>query len=482
MVLWLSAIAPANHTDAGELVTYSQDIAPIVQQKCVECHREGAGAPFSLTDYSSVKRKARTIAHVVEDRYMPPWHAVGGDIPLLDDRRLTAGQIQLFRSWVDSGLQEGDTSLLPPPAKFPTGWTLGKPDLILTMEDAYELPAEGPDIYRNFVIRTGLKEKKYLKAVEYRPSTPEVVHHALFFMDANGRAREMDAMDSEPGFAEMPIGQDAGKAIGAWVPGSKPRPLPEGLAHSLLPNSDLVIQIHFHLSGKKESEKSVIGLYFDDTPPTRSFTSIQLPPLFGAFSGVDLPPGENHVEVTDTFELPVDVTAFGASPHSHYRGKSLSLTATLPDGKSMKLLHIPEWDMNWQEEYRFTEEVPLPAGTRLETKIVWDNSELSPENPVLPPVRVRWGLESFDEMGSIDLFVVPKGDSKQAPAAMKILRSRYRDHIAWKAGAHVLSPDKLSVFGELRKKALAKFDRNRDGILGQDERAAAKRSLKPTLP
>src|SRR5690606_22928948 len=154
-------------------------------------------------------------------------------------------------------------------------WQLGEPDLILTMTEAYSLPADGPDIYRNFVLPTGLKKGKYLKAVEFRPSSPEVVHHALFYVDTKGRAREVDAADPKPGFAEMPVGEGTGRGIGAWVPGSTPRPLPEGLAHHLPAGSDIVIQTHFHLSGKPEREQSQIAFYFTDQPPERSFTSIQ---------------------------------------------------------------------------------------------------------------------------------------------------------------------------------------------------------------
>ncbi len=472
------AISPA----FAEEVTYSRDIAPILQESCVGCHREGGGAPFNLTDYESTKRKARTILRVVESRYMPPWHATGGDIPLVDDRRLTEEQIHRFQKWVDASRPEGDPADLPAPRDYPDGWKLGEPDLILTMTDAYELPADGPDIYRSFVIPTGLTKDKFLKAVEFRPSTPEVVHHSLFSVDTKGRARAVDAADPEPGFAEMPIGEGSGRSIGGWVPGASPRPLPEGLAHHIPAGSDIVLQSHFHLTGKPEKERSRIGLYFDKTPPERHFTSIQLPPAFGAFSGIDLAPGAEETVVTDSFELPVAVRAFGAHPHSHYRGKSLSMSAHLPDGETIVLLDIPDWDMDWQEEYRFAHEVALPAGTRLEATIVWDNSAESSDNPVVPPVRVRWGLESYDEMGSIDLFVIPEGDRKQSAVALKKLNHAKRDHLVWKAGSHVVGKDKLTVFGKLRDEAIARFDTNGDGILGQDERALAKQSLQAVLP
>jgi hypothetical protein len=345
------------------------------------------------------------------------------------------------------------------------------------MEQAYELPADGPDIYRNFVVPTGLTADKYVKAIEFRPSSPQVVHHALFGVDTQGRARKRDAADPEPGFAEMPTGGGTGTRIGGWVPGASPRPLPEGLAIKLPAGSDIVIQTHFHLSGKPESERSQIAFYFGDKAPERLFTSLQLPPNFGAFTGIDLQPGVGEYTVHDSFELPVAVRAFGAHAHAHYRGKSLSMTAHLPDGKTLRLLNIPTWDMNWQEDYRFVEEVLLPAGTRLESTVVWDNSAESASNPVVPPVRVRWGLESFDEMGSIDLFVIFEGDEDEARQAQKTLRTAHRDHLVWQAGSHVVGPDKLTVFGDLREKAIQRFDLNGNGVLDRSERELARAAL-----
>ncbi|MCB1064660.1 MAG: cytochrome c [Verrucomicrobiae bacterium] len=469
---------PALVWGADTEVTFSRDIAPLLQQRCVECHRDGGGAPFSLESYRDASRRASTILRVVEDRYMPPWHAIGGDIPLEGDRQLMPAQIELFRAWVEGGKAEGDPSDLPAPRQFVEGWQLGEPDLVIKMAEAYSLPADGPDIYRNFVVPTGLTQERFLRAVEFRPGSAEVVHHALLFVEGTDKARKADAEDEEPGFGEMPIDAAGGRQIGGWVPGARTRPLPEGLSHRIPAGADIVIQTHFHLSGKPESEQSTIGLYFTDEPPEREFAAIQIPPLFGAFSGIDLKPGEERAEIHDSFELPVPVHAFGAHAHAHYRGKSLRMVAKLPSGESLKLLNIPDWDMNWQEDYRFTEQVFLPAGTRLEVDVAWDNSAESTDNPVVPPVRVRWGFESLDEMGSIDLFVVPTGDQKIASNSMKTLQRAYRQHLVWCAGEHVLRPDKLAIFGDLRRKAIERFDRNEDGFLGFEERKTASAFLK----
>ena len=296
-------------------ITYTKDIAPIIQENCAGCHRPGEAAPFALRDYEEVRRRARMIRRTVSDKIMPPWHAIGGDVPIVGDRQLSEEQITLIEKWVDAGLPEGDTADLPEPKEFPDGWKLGTPDLVLEMEESYQLYAEGPDVYRNFVLPTGLKEQRWLKAIEFHPGNPEIVHHTLFYLDTTGSARRTDAADPEPGFAEMPFGEGVGKSLGGWAPGMMPVPLPDGLAFSLPAGGDIILSTHFHPSGKAESERSTIGLYFSDEPPKREFLVIQLPPIFGAFAGVDIPPGERDKTITDTFELPVDVEAFGAVGH-----------------------------------------------------------------------------------------------------------------------------------------------------------------------
>jgi hypothetical protein len=198
----------------------------------------------------------------------------------------------------------------------------------------------------------------------------------------------------------------AGGSLGGWALGGRALELPDGLAFFVPKGSDLILSTHFHPSGRAEREQSTVGLYFADAPPTQAFTTIQLPPIFGVLEGLDIPPGEQRYRISDAFVLPVDVRAFGVGAHAHYLGKQMHLTATLPDGTVRTLLRIDDWDFSWQERYTFTEFVPLPAGTRLEAEVLYDNSAGNKRNPSRPPVRVTWGEESNDEMGSIGLQVV----------------------------------------------------------------------------
>jgi hypothetical protein len=246
----------------------------------------------------------------------------------------------------------------------------------------------------------------------------------LFFADPSGTSRRADASDPAPGFSGMRPGGWQTVALGGWALGQQPHLYPEGIAIGLPRGSDLVLQHHFYPTGKPEIERSVVGIHFADRAPERRLTAIQLPPLFGFFAGLDIPAGASDFRVEDSFELPVDIEGVAIGAHAHYLGREMKMTAELPDGRERVLLWIKDWDFAWQDRYFFTELVPLPKGTRLRAFIRWDNSADNPRNPSDPPVRVRWGEQSADEMGSITLQAVPRRASD-----LEALRTAYRRHI-----------------------------------------------------
>jgi len=391
-------------------VTFNENIAPIIYHNCSPCHRAGEAAPFPFLSYQDVAKRARTIAKVTASRFMPPWKPEPASYAYRDDRRLTTDEILLIQSWVKQGMPEGNAAKKPEPPKFASGWQLGEPDLIVEMPAAYHVPADGPDIYRNIAVPSGLTEDRWITAIEMRPSARAVVHHVLYFADPSGHAHEKPPQGAEPGFSGMRAGS-ATIPLGGWAVGGQPHFFPEGLALRLPKGSDLVIQYHFHPTGKPEEEKSVIGLYFAKKAPERSLMRIQMPPHYSLFSGLDIPAGEKDFVIRDSYTLPVAVDGVGVSAHAHYIGKQLKMTATLPGGEVKTLLLINDWDFAWQDRYFFQQLAPLPAGTRLDAEIHWDNSADNPRNPSTPPARVTWGEESKDEMGSISLIAVPHEES-----------------------------------------------------------------------
>jgi hypothetical protein len=387
--------------------TFTETIAPILYANCVTCHRAGEAAPFSLITYEDVTKRAKLIAEVTESKYMPPWHAAHGYGEFVGERRLTEAQIATIGRWVKDGMPRGDDSKMPKLPAFPAdGWRLGQPDLILEMPAGFDLPAKGPDVFRNFVIPTKLTEDKWVRGVEFRPSARKVVHHAIFAQVAGGSLAARDGADGRPGFGGMgSVGVvnnrgDSG-TLGGWAVGATPTMFPQGIAARLPKGSDFLLQMHFHLSGKPETEKSLIGIYFAEKAPDKNLFTVELPALFGIGAGIDIPPGETKYTIQDSFTLPGDVSVYSAIAHAHYLAKEMKATATLPDGSTKPMIWIPDWDFNWQDSYVYKQPVALPKGTRLDVTLTYDNSADNPRNPISPPKRAQWGEQSFDEMGTV---------------------------------------------------------------------------------
>jgi hypothetical protein len=426
----VAAPSVGQHESQPPVPTFSETIAPIVFNNCVSCHRTGEAAPFTLTSYEDVAKRAALIAKVTGSRYMPPWKAVKGHGEFKDERRLTDAQIASIREWANGGTPRGDMSKMPPLPTFIDRWQLGKPDLILEMPAAFTVPATGGDIYRNFAIPTGLAEDKWVRAVEFRPSARRAVHHALFSFIRAGAVSNLEGRGGQPGFGgAMPIAlipgfQPAGE-LGGWAVGMTTREFPAGIARRLARGSDLVLQLHFHPTGKPEVERSTIGIYFAEGPPEVRVATPAVPGFFGFLAGIDIPPGEKAFSIRAKLPVGRDMRLLSITPHAHYLGKEIRADATLPDGTTKPLLWIQDWDFNWQDRYDYKEPVLLPKGTRIDVSITYDNSAENPHNPCNPPRRVHWGLQSFDEMGSVSFLMLPvdvAGDEQarqQAAANLK---------------------------------------------------------------
>lgn len=384
-------------------VTFTRDVAPILFESCGSCHRPGGAGPFSLLAYEGAKQRAQQIADVTQSGYMPPWLPEPGLVAFQGERRLSEAEIETLQRWAAAGTPEGDPAELPPVPEWPSGWALGEPDLVVE-SPPFELAAEGPDVFRNFVLPLDVPAVRYVRALEFQPEDPSVVHHAVMQVDRTGSTRRLDAEDPGPGYGGMFLGASErpdGHFLG-WTPGHFPREAPDGLAWSLEPNMDLVLQLHMPPSGKPETVRTQVGLYFTPEPPERE--------MFGLLLGseeIDIPAGEADYVVEDRFTLPAPVTAFGIYPHAHYLGKRMEVWAELPTGERRWLLRIPNWDFDWQDEYRYEAPIALPAGATVVMRYVYDNSAANPQNPHHPPQRVTYGPESTDEMAFLLLQTLP---------------------------------------------------------------------------
>jgi tetratricopeptide (TPR) repeat protein/mono/diheme cytochrome c family protein len=393
---------------ANEQVTFNRDIAPILFRYCAGCHRPGEAGPFPLVTYKDAKSHARQIAAVTQSKIMPPWLPEPGEFKFADEFRLSNKQIESIAKWVEGGVLEGAASDLPPSPNFVEGWQIGKPDLIIKAEKPYLLPAKGTDQYWNFIFRSPVNQTRWLKAMEIRPGDKHLVHHANVLVDRMQSARQQESSPGA-GFAGMEIkieseAFDPDSHFLFWKPGTVPYTEPEGMALRLDAGTDLVLNIHLQPSGKPEWIQPTLGLYFTDRPATRFPMLLQLE----NDQKLDIPPGEKNFIVTDEFTLPSDAALLAIYPHAHYVGRNLEAFAKFPDGTKKSLIHIPQWNLNWQAVYRYASPVKLPAGTVISMRYSYDNSDENALNPNDPPKRVVGGNSSTDEMAHLWLQVLPR--------------------------------------------------------------------------
>jgi hypothetical protein len=323
---------------------------------------------------------------------MPPWKPEPGYGDFKDARRLTEEQLALIQQWASNGAPEGNPADKPTPPQFPEGWQLGEPDKAVQIPAKFNVSADGPDEYRCFVIPLNLDKNVYVGGFEFRPDNRRIVHHALIFTDTRGRARKLAAGSPDgsyqcfgsPGF---PAG-----LLGGWAPGALPSKLAPGSAIPLAKGTDLILQIHYHPDGKPEVDQSSLGMIFTGPPTVGRALGVL------ASDDIDIPPGDSHYVVKSSLEMPGDADLIRITPHAHYLCRDMKVTAHLPDGSTMPLLWIKDWDFNWQGGYNYAKPIPLPQGTRIDMEYTYDNSEANPRNPSHPPVRVSHGEQTTDEM------------------------------------------------------------------------------------
>jgi tetratricopeptide (TPR) repeat protein len=468
--------APAGIVPGGSpnrAVTFSKDIAPLTLQHCAGCHRPGQSAPFSLITYQDVRKHAQAIVEVTARRYMPPWLPEPGELELVGTRRLKDTEISLLARWHAEGDPEGNPVDLPPIPTWPDGWQLGQPDLVVTPDRAYTLPAEGKDVYRNFVLPLPIHTTRYVSGVEFRAGNRSV-HHAFMRFDRTRESRRADGQDGAPGFDGMDTPSSAEGPEGyflSWQPGKVAMRSPEGLAWALKAGSDLVLQLHLQVTGKPEMIQPTVAFYFTDKPPTQIPFKIALRSY-----DIDIPAGATEYWVRDAYTVPVDVEVLGLLPHAHYLGKELRAEALLPDGSRKSLLLIKHWDFNWQGDYRYAQPVFLPSGSTLLMEYSYDNSTNNTRNPHFPPQPVQYGLQTSDEMAGLMVQV-----RLHSPSDLERLARHYQSKvvesvIAYNSYALRTDPGNARAHLELGK-ALWALGKKREAW-EHFQRAVA---LKPTL-
>lgn len=425
-------IAPPREKSPSGTVTYSRDVAPLLQKYCVQCHRDGEIGPMSLTSYDDVAGWADMIQEVIDEGRMPPWHANPQHGHFINDRSMTSGDKETIRKWISIGIPEGNRGDLPPASQYTQGWQLSKePDLIVKMNDQpFIVPAEGTVPYKYFIVDPNFTEDKWVSEYEIQPGNRAVVHHILLFAKETNSKRELHG---ERGY------------LAGYVPGSRSRPYPAGMAKKIPAGSKLVFQVHYTPIGTEQTDTSHVGFVFADpskiTHVVETTSAVQL--------SLNIPPNEQNYETSALLpeELP-NCQLLSMSPHMHVRGKAFRYEAIYPDKQREILLDVPRYDFNWQTAYALKEMKSLPKGTRIYCTAAFDNSAKNLNNPD-PNKQVRWGDQTSDEMmiGYFDI-AVPIQDASRTPSR-KMIRER--------------------IATLLTEQVFNRWDKNEDNLLTRDE-------------
>lgn len=391
----------------GPTIDYAEEVAPILNRSCVGCHQPGQAAPFSLVGYENARKWAPMILQAIETKQMPPWRAEQSQQRFHDENRIEPNELHTLRDWHRAGAPAGDLQSAPLPKLASSEWELGRPDIVLTPSAETPISADGADEYRNYVFKTDFKENRYLTALDFIPGNRKVVHHVVVYVDAQGIAERLEQEDKDglpgyltsggvsPGFIPDDIPY-------VWAPGIRPRHLPPGIAFKLKPGSSIIVQVHYHKTGKPESDLSRLGLYLSETKPQRTAeVEITFDPTLKVPAGKANVPWEHKWISTKDYELHTIM------PHMHYLGRTMSAEVRRPDGSREELITVNHWDFRWQLNYAFLKPVLIPQGSEIVMRATYDNSAANPNNPNRPPKDLYFGPESTDEMFLFVFTLVP---------------------------------------------------------------------------
>lgn len=389
-------------------ISYAEDVAPILLDRCVTCHRRNGIGPWQMTSYAMVRGFAPMIREVIRTRRMPPWHADPAHGSFVNDRSLSVREVRTLVRWVEAGAPRGDgpDPLAQQTREWPE-WGLGEPDLVLDIPP-YDVPATGVVDYQYQTVENPLDRDVWLRATEILPGDRQALHHVItrFHVAKAGRP-------SARGFGRR------GGGLGGYVPGAVAREYPEGTGTLLPAGARLVFQMHYTPYGRASTDRSRLGLYFHDEPPRHALSSMVL-----LNNDIRIPPHAKAHSESQSQVLKRDALVYSLLPHAHYRGKASNFVAHYPHGAEETLLSVPNYDFNWQTSYVLREPKVLPAGTRIVHTTTWDNSAQNPANPD-PSREVPWGRQSWDEMlfGAVTFRHLSEEEALEPPRAQESVRS-----------------------------------------------------------
>ncbi len=417
-------------------VTYHAQVARLLNERCVQCHRDGGVAPFALETYDQANSHASMIRDVVSIGSMPPWFAAsigdGLSSPWRNDCSLTTAQKETLTGWIDAGMPKGNEADAPAKLTFASGWLIGEPDAVYQFDKPVAIQATGVMPYKTVVVTTDQVEERWVQAIEIQPGDRSVVHHVIVTVVTGEGRRDID--EARDGY------------WGAYVPGMSTMVYPSGTAKRLPVGAKLVFQMHYTPNGTATTDQTRIGLKFASEPPQYEVKTSGI-----ANPRIKIPPHAGQHQETASLRVPFDAQVISLLAHAHLRGKACRFERVGLDGKTDLLLDIPKYDFNWQLRYEYANPLSLKQGETLRYIAWYDNSDNNPANPD-PNVTVRWGQQTTDEMhlGYVE-YIVPGAELDHTPSI------RLSDQVA----ARIREEVPQRIFGRL--------DADGDGRVTRDE-------------
>ncbi|WP_167856534.1 cytochrome c [Hymenobacter metallicola] len=414
--LLFTLVARDGMAQSARPVTYTEHIAPIIAANCVVCHKPAGAAPFSLLTYPDVARRAKTIQHVTETRYMPPWKADPHYVSFANERQLTDEQIQLIKTWAGTGALKGPDKKAPVPVAA-AGVNLGSPDLVLKPKQAFRIKGDGNENFVLFKIPFELPAERAVQAIEFAPNNRRLLHHVNYAVQKVGPEIDIykgsDYVVSDQFLSNMREFQPLMKEVayyGGWIPGSTTQTFPAGVGFTMPKRGVILLTVHYGPSAIDTADWSQVKIHFTKNPIKREIQSVSLGSA--GIGKIDPPliiPADSVKKFRIRLEVAQDLSLLYVWPHMHLLGKSFKAWATTTDGKQINLINIPEWDFRWQEAYRFRQMQHLPKGSVIMVEGVYDNTANNPNNPFSPPRMVisQDLMETRSEMLNLIMLYLP---------------------------------------------------------------------------
>jgi hypothetical protein len=406
-------------------VSFSKDVAPILQRNCQTCHRAGEATPMSLMTFKEARPWAAAMKEAVLTKKMPPWFADPQYGHFANDRSLPQKDIDTLVAWADTGAKEGNPQDLPKPVEFVTGWNIGKPDLQLAMPAAFNVPAKGTIEYQYILIPGDFKEDTWIQNAEIRPGNRALLHHVIAYVRPPGSKWMKDAVAGVPYVPKKGDEGGPNEFLVGYAPGFLPVQLGEGRAKQIKAGSDVILQMHYTANGTEGTDLTKVGFTYAKGPITERIVT-----LAATTNKFAIPAGDPNYQVDSEFEFGGDAKVIDFIPHMHLRGKDFEFRAVYPTGEKETLLRVPRYDFNWQLTYKPVKDLVVPKGTKIECTAHYDNSANNPNNPD-PTKVVKYGDQSWEEMmfGFFDVAIDAKADvksiypprKKPAPAQPSVL-------------------------------------------------------------